>query len=582
VEELQSSHRFTVAVLISVLLVSLVTSGYLIEVSQPRLAAYVELSREARDTHEAMLDQETGLRGWLATGDETFLEPYGAGKTAADSAVASLLRDLRSSPDVTDPVVEMLLTREKWQQWASRAATTRLGARQRVDGTLTRFLLRGKELFDTYRAAETTSTTLIRDRRSAALSRQNSALVGVLVCYLVLLAGAGAITARRRRRLRTTILAPIDDLHGTIARLRRGDLTARAAGTAVPELDEIGQALAGLAADLDAAGREATARELRLTSLAQRFETVVRVGREIAGSLSVRYVSGTVTSAAADLLGAPAVLWVRGEAGVFQATHRSQDPHGTPPPDLAPPEVVLRADSEAHPASTSSAMAYPLVLAGMVIAVLEVATVEVDPDTEQVLSALLSTAAASLESAHLHSAARELADQDGLTHLPNRRRFEVDVDIEWERCRRYGRPLSLVMMDLDHFKRLNDEHGHLLGDQVLREVANALTGVLRTTDTGYRYGGEELVVLLRETGLEDAAVVAERLRAAVAAVVLANHPRVSVSTSAGVASRTAGMSHYTELVAEADQALYAAKHLGRDRVSLAGEHVIEPVEPVAT
>ena len=74
----------------------------------------------------------------------------------------------------------------------------------------------------------------------------------------------------------------------------------------------------------------------------------------------------------------------------------------------------------------------------MVTAVLEVDTPVVDEDTEQVLTSLLSTAAAALESAHLHSTARELADMDGLTHLPNRRRFELDIDTEWERCRRYG------------------------------------------------------------------------------------------------------------------------------------------------
>src|SRR5699024_6820877 len=133
-----------------------------------------------------------------------------------------------------------------------------------------------------------------------------------------------------------------------------------------------------------------------------------------------------------------------------------------------------RAAAEALPTDQDGWRAYPLVLAGMVTAVLEAHTTSVDEDTEQVPAALLSTAAASLESAHLHSAARELADMDGLTSLPNRRRFEVDVDTEWDRARRYGRPLSLVMMDLDHFKRLNDEHGHLLGDQVLRDVAGAI------------------------------------------------------------------------------------------------------------
>ncbi len=571
VDALQSSHRFTIGVLVSVLVLSLATSGYLILVSQPRLANYVQLSREARDVHEAMLDQETGLRGWLATGDDEFLKPYAEGKTHATDAVGELLRDVRLSPDVTDRVIGMLLARQRWQTWAGEAAAKELTPQQRVDGTLTRYLLEGKALFDDYRAEDALSTSLIRQRRSQAITRQNEALVAVFVSYLLLLGASAAVTVRRRRRLQHVILEPIDDLHETISRLRAGDLTARTGQTSVPELAEIGTALGELAAELDAAGTEATTREIRLAFLADRFETVVRVGREIAGSLSIRYVSSTVTTAAADLLGTSTTLWVRGEDQEFHASHRSCDPHGAvAPANLRPPTVVLTAAADAQPVTAGARRAYPLVLAGLVTAVLEVETAVVDEDTEQVLSSLLSTAAAALESAHLHSTARELADMDGLTHLPNRRRFELDIDTEWERCRRYGRPLSLVMMDLDHFKRLNDEHGHLLGDQVLREVAGAVTEALRTTDTAYRYGGEEIVVLLRETGLEDATDAAKRLREAVARVSIAEHPDVTVTTSAGVASRIGTMAHYTALVAEADKALYVAKRLGRNRVAVEG------------
>ncbi len=567
VDELQRSHRFTVGVLLSVLVLSLVTSGYLLLVSQPRLSAYIEMGRHARDAHDGMLDQETGLRAWLATGRPEFLRPYSQGKQDAQRAVDALLGEIKGSPEVTPGVLRMLLARQRWQAWAVEASGKRLTPAQLTDGTLTRFLRQGKTLFDAYRVAETASTTQIRERRTAAVQQQNLALEAALVSYLVLLGTAGAVTLRRRRRLRSTILVPITDLHDTVLALRGGDLTARTAPTDVPELKEIGDALAGLADELSTAELEARAREWRLANLAARFETVVSVGREIAGSLSVRYVSASVTSAASELLGRSTVLWLRGENQAFQAVHRSDDPHGVlPPAGLQPPALVARAAAEAQCVTENGSRAYPLVLAGMVTAVLEVATATVDADTEQVLSSLLSTAAAALESAHLHSTARELADLDGLTHLPNRRRFELDIDTEWERCRRYGRPMSLVMMDLDHFKRLNDEHGHLLGDEVLRRVATAIGGVLRATDTAYRYGGEEIAVLLRETGLEDATAAADRLRSAVAELSLPENPRITVSASAGVATRATRMAHYTELVAEADGALYEAKREGRDRV----------------
>jgi len=571
VDELQSSHRFTLAVLVSVLVLSLATSGYLILVSQPRLGNLVELAKEARDVHDAMLDQETGLRGWLATGDREFLAPYEEGDADAEAAVSLLLRDVRQSPELTDGVLQTLLAAQQWQTWAAEAAAKQVTGSQRTDGTLRDFLLEGKQLFDAYRAKDARSTTAIRDKRTTALSTQNIALITVLASYLLLLGVVTSITFRRRRRLQDSVLVPIDDLHDTILRLRDGDLTARTQETAVPELAEIGDALRELAHELDEAGTQAQNREIRLAFLANRFETIVRVGREIAGSLSIRYVSGTVTTAAAELLGAPTTLWLRGDNQGFQVMHRSVDPHGTMPPvSLTPPPVVLAVAADALPATVGERRAYPLVLAGQVTAVLEVETPLVDEDTEQVLSSLLSTAAAALESAHLHSTAREQADMDGLTHLPNRRRFELDIDTEWERCRRYGRPLSLVMMDLDHFKRLNDEHGHLLGDEVLREVAVAVGEALRSTDTAYRYGGEEIVVLLRETGLEDGIAAAERLREAVDAITLADHPEILVTASAGVAARHSSMSHYTGLVAQADKALYEAKRLGRNRVAVDG------------
>jgi len=122
-----------------------------------------------------------------------------------------------------------------------------------------------------------------------------------------------------------------------------------------------------------------------------------------------------------------------------------------------------------------------------------------------------------------------------------------------------------VMLDLDHFKALNDTHGHLFGDEVLRATSAAIGSVLRVSDTAYRYGGEEFVVLLRETGLGDAHQAAERIRQAVSEVTLPK-TGVLVTASAGVAERVAAMAHHTEMVMKADSALYQAKRAGRDQV----------------
>jgi diguanylate cyclase (GGDEF)-like protein len=338
----------------------------------------------------------------------------------------------------------------------------------------------------------------------------------------------------------------------------------------VSELDQVGEALRELATALDVAHADADLREQRLASLAARLATVVRVGREITGSLSVRYVADTVTTAAAELAAAPITLWGRNDDHALVVIRRSCDPRdAAPPTDVTVPPVVAATATDARLGRDASMSAYPLVLGGTVVGVLEVDTPELDAETTQVLEALLATAAAALESAQLHTATRELADIDALTRLPNRRRFEADAEEEWGCSRRYDRPLSLVMLDLDHFKFLNDEHGHLLGDRVLQTVCTVVAGSLRSSDTAYRYGGEELVVLLRETPLAEGAMLAERIRDAVASMVFPDHPGLAVTCSAGVAERTGGMGHHADLVAIADQALYDAKRAGRNRVAAA-------------
>ncbi len=585
VDELLHNHRVMLQVLALLLAVALLTVGYLVTVSLPRLERYIAMSFEARNAQIATLQQSVDLRGWLATGDRAYLGTFEEHRSEASDAVENLVQLVGGddTPGLTDRVVATVVARSAWADWADRAVASDVGTLlQDHDATtsgddledhrrIRAELAEGRALFDDYRRVNERSSSLILAERQAALSASRVALLAGLSVFVVALLATGAAALRRRRTVVAEVVGPTEQLLGTITALREGDLDARSPRSGVVELDQVGGALDELAASLDDARQEATAREERLASLAVRFETVVRVGREIAGSLSVRYVSAAVTGAAADLLDAPTLLWVRGEDQSFHATSRSDDPHGVvPPQELVPPDVVVAAAADARPVSGPGLRAYPLVLAGMVVGVLETRRGTVDPDTDQVLEALLSTAAAALESATLHSAARELADVDALTRLPNRRRFEGDMEAEWERCRRYGRPMCLVMIDLDHFKTLNDEHGHLFGDEVLRGASEALAAALRTSDTAYRYGGEEFAVLLRETGLDDGREVADRIRRAVSDAAVPRHG-VLVTASAGVAERVSSMAHHTELVARADEALYRAKRDGRDRVATAAD-----------
>jgi diguanylate cyclase (GGDEF)-like protein len=169
-----------------------------------------------------------------------------------------------------------------------------------------------------------------------------------------------------------------------------------------------------------------------------------------------------------------------------------------------------------------------------------------------------------------------------LTHLGNRRHFEARLKEEAAYATRRKQPFSLVLLDLDHFKAINDTFGHEEGDRVLAHFAETLRSILRQEDAAFRYGGEEFVVLLRATGSAAALTAAERLRAALKGLpVELGDPSVEqvITFSAGVAAADDDNAFETAtLVTRADAALYRAKRSGRDRVELAALRE----EPVGT
>ncbi|PAV24951.1 diguanylate cyclase [Tamilnaduibacter salinus] len=161
-----------------------------------------------------------------------------------------------------------------------------------------------------------------------------------------------------------------------------------------------------------------------------------------------------------------------------------------------------------------------------------------------------------------------LSQVDRLTGLLNRGTWETILIEELERHRRYGQDCALVMMDIDHFKQVNDVHGHLAGDEVLRMVANVFRECLRQVDIAGRYGGEEFALMLPETGNDGALLVCERLREAIEArsVTTLGGETLSVTVSLGVATVKASDRHHEEWLERADKALYEAKNTGRNRV----------------
>ena len=192
------------------------------------------------------------------------------------------------------------------------------------------------------------------------------------------------------------------------------------------------------------------------------------------------------------------------------------------------------------------------------------------PAHQRLLESIGLQVAAALQNAHLY----EMAMVDGLTGLFVRRYFDARIDEEIERAKRYGTPFSVVMMDVDDFKRLNDTHGHLVGDRVLRAVAGIVKGQMRGVDTAARYGGEEIALILPRTEMVAAYNQAERIRAAIADHRITvdgtgDSEVIGVTASFGIAAYPESTaSKAEELVRKADRALYRAKKTGKNRVEL--------------
>lgn len=219
---------------------------------------------------------------------------------------------------------------------------------------------------------------------------------------------------------------------------------------------------------------------------------------------------------------------------------------------------------------TQSRMCIPLVSFGQTLGVLVLESERTgsfqEGDVES-LEAVADICATAIQNAHYVERVKQLAYLDGLTGIFNRRFFELRVVEEIDRARRFDNGMAVVMVDIDQFKRLNDEFGHLLGDEVLRQVSSVFHQQLRKLDTVCRFGGEEFAILLSQTNPQHALAVAEKLRRLVESWQFPGVPR-PVTISAGVATFPDHGTTRDELVKSADAGLYAAKQGGRNRVLL--------------
>lgn len=220
---------------------------------------------------------------------------------------------------------------------------------------------------------------------------------------------------------------------------------------------------------------------------------------------------------------------------------------------------------------SGSEMCIPLISFGQALGVLVLGSKQVgafNSGEMQPLESVADICATAIQNAHYVERVKQLAYLDGLTGIFNRRFFELRIAEEIERCRRFDFGLGVLMIDIDQFKRLNDEFGHVLGDEVLRQISSIFHQQVRKIDVVCRYGGEEFSILLSQTSPQQSMAIAEKLRKIVETWEFPGVPR-PVTISVGTANYPEHGTTRDELMKAADSGLYAAKQSGRNRVCLA-------------
>ncbi len=392
--------------------------------------------------------------------------------------------------------------------------------------------------------------------------------------------------------LAATVTRPLSRLAATAKRIAGGELAARASPSGAKEVRQLGGAFNGMA---EAVEDQVAEIHRKTSELEAGYRVLARLGTTIDREALMQGVLEVI----AEVLSAERceLLALDPRQGVLDRFTFSADGFATG--NLTPAAFSVERFTEVrdlaellrgHLAPAEGDLFVPLAIDDQTMGVLTVHPAEdaaFSADDDRLARGITTHLLVALENARLY----ELAITDGLTGLTIRRYFSARLREELDRARRYVQPFSLLMIDIDHFKRVNDSHGHPAGDMVLRGLAHRLKEALRSTDLLSRWGGEELTVLLPGQSPEQGRTVAEKLRQEVAArpFSISDGQTIQVTISIGVAAFPDHGPDADELVAAADKTLYAAKQAGRNQVMLAAARVVQEViddeeedEPVAT
>lgn len=592
VDELGIAQRlerafFAVAALI-VLTGALAVASFVVELAvfRPQLDTDIDARGGARVAHQGMLDQQAGLRGYLLTGNRSLLDTYDKGRQELASGEATVEATVGNNSHFATLVTDVRRAEQAWIDGWARPVVGGGGAPSDL-GPAVRD--RDAHLFAGYQAVDDRLIGAIVDQYDAAHRDETLAqavsgglrvlIVGVLLAFVV----------RQQRRLRRAVATPFEALLATIRRVRDGDLSVHAAVQGPAELRQVAAGFNEMTRALAEERSLRASRETEVMFNATRLRDLLETARNLAGSLNLRYTLDAVSSHAVSLSACEqATVWLADEDRLHLSAALTPTPGGTGAPERPPVamgqgcvgqaarngRIVHGGGAPDDPAGAQSVTCVPMIVGARVVGVIELAsfrTYSLPDNVVELVEILASHAGTAIEAARLHARTEELSQVDALTQLFNRRRLEADIDRECRRSRRYGHALAFCMMDVDHFKDFNDRHGHRRGDAVLEQVGELLREGMRSSDSAYRYGGEEFGLLLRDTPLSAAVALCERLRTAVAAT----FSDEAVTASFGVAVLTEGMSGPGDLIEAADQALYRAKGEGRNRVAASEEADID-------